>query len=172
MIAMGLEMRADRMEADVMPAITLRGMDCGHDTDHVNDSEHRIPPAGIQRDRSEALMMSRHARAMLEAFHESDAMEPTRSHTNELSPATQSDQELAPELAKEKCTNELLPSPEPVSEPLNAKYMNELRCNDSNALTGSLVPVPACPGEFERGGSPLSVFVPRKMHERFNQDRP
>ncbi len=147
-IAFWREVRADRMEADVMSDMPPTSPDRVHGSNLVNKPENRASLATMLRYRGQVSMDLKRALANLAAYRDSRGSASEQDYTNDFQPAV--------EPANENCTNEFLPVPEPARE----ECTNELIGSDSRALPASPAPEPPCPGEAERGGSPLSENLP------------
>ncbi len=147
-IAFWREMRADRMEADVMSDMPPHCEDRVHGSNLIGKPENRMSMTTMLRYRAQASMDLKRALANLAAHRKVRGSVPTEDCTNELLA------EVEP--ANENYTNELPAS----GEPENQDCTNELTARDSNTLPPSLTPEPTCPGEPERDESSLSEDLP------------
>ncbi len=168
-IAFWREVRADRMEADVMSDMPPTSPDRVHGSNLVNKPENRASLATMLRYRGQVSMDLKRALANLADYRKARGSVPTEDSTNDFQPADEP--EPAPEPANQNCTNDLLPAEEPANEnytndfPPAAKaadenYTNELAVSDSRVLPALPAPEPPSRGEGERGAPPLSQTLP------------
>ncbi len=136
-IAFWREVRADRMEADVMSDMPPTTPDRVHGSNLVNKPENRASLATMLRYRGQVSMDLKRALANLGDYRRAHGSAPEQDCTNELGPFS----EPAPERANDNCTN-------------------ELDSNDSHTPPAPPTPEPPSRGEGERGAPPLSQTLP------------
>ncbi len=152
-IAFWRETRADRMEADVMSDMPPTSPDRVHGSNLVNKPENRASLATMLRYRGQVSMDLKRALANLAAYRRGRGSAPEEDCPNQSLVG-----DFAPisEPANENYTNDFPPAAKAADE----NYTNELAVSESSALSASPTPEPPCPGEPERGGSPLSETFP------------
>ncbi len=162
-IAFWREVRADRMEADVMSDMPPKSPDRVHGSNLVNKPENRASLATMLRYRGQVSMDLKLALANFADHRKARGSVPADDYTNDFQPAA--------EPANQNCTNDFSPLPEPASEPANenctnelvaesppanAIYTNDLSTFEEGAFTPPPTPEPTSRGEGERGAPPLS----------------
>ncbi len=117
-IAFWREVRADRMEADVMSDMPPTSSDRVHGSNLVGRPENRASLATMLRYRGQVSMDLKRALANLAAYRNGRGSVPAEDCTNDFTPVS----EPAPEPANQNCTNDFLPAGKAADE----NYTNDL----------------------------------------------